>query len=124
MAKGFFVAAAMLAFLAVAGGAFGAHGLKSRVSSDMIDTFQTGIQYQFYHALGLLVVAVMMHLFSPGTMLKLSGFLFIGGIVVFSGSLYVLVLTGIKWLGAITPIGGLAFLAGWVCLTLSGLRLF
>ena len=90
----------------------------------MIDTFQTGIQYQFYHALGLLVVAVMMHLFSPGTMLKLSGFLFIGGIVVFSGSLYVLVLTGIKWLGAITPIGGLAFLAGWVCLTLSGLRLF
>ena len=123
MAKGFFVAAAMLAFLAVAGGAFGAHGLKSRVSSDMIDTFQTGIQYQFYHALGLLVVAVMMHLFSPGTMLKLSGFLFIGGIVVFSGSLYVLVLTGIKWLGAITPIGGLAFLAGWVCLTLSGLRL-
>ncbi len=124
MAKGFFVAAAILAFLAVAGGAFGAHGLKSRVSSDMIDTFQTGIQYQFYHALGLLVVAVMMHLFSPGTMLKLSGFLFIGGIVVFSGSLYVLVLTGIKWLGAITPIGGLAFLAGWVCLTLSGLRLF
>ena len=124
MAKGFFVAAAILAFLAVAGGAFGAHGLKSKVSAEMIETYQTGIQYQFYHALGLLVVAMMIHLFDPGMMLKLSGFLFIGGIVVFSGSLYVLVLTGIKWLGAITPIGGLAFLAGWICLTISGLRLF
>ncbi len=124
MAKGFFIAAALLAFLAVAGGAFGAHGLKSRVTTDMLETYQTGIQYQFYHALGLLVVAIVMQIFQPGLMLKLSGWLFIGGIVVFSGSLYVLVLTGIKWLGAITPIGGLAFLAGWICLLISGLRLF
>lgn len=124
MAKGFFVTAAILAFLAVAGGAFGAHGLKSRVTPDMLDTYQTGIEYQFYHALGLLVVAIMMQVFQPGLMLKLSGYLFVGGIVVFSGSLYALVLTGTKWLGAITPIGGLAFLAGWVCLTIGGLRLF
>lgn len=124
MAKGFFITAAIMAFLAVACGAFGAHGLKSRVTEDMLETFQTGIQYQFYHALGLMVVAVMMQLFEPGALLKVSGYLFIGGILVFSGSLYGLVLTGVKWLGAITPIGGLAFLAGWLCLVVSGWRLF
>ncbi len=124
MAKAFFVIAALMAFMAVAGGAFGAHGLKSKVSTDMLDTFQTGIQYQFYHALGLLIVAIIIQVFQPSLLLKISGFLFIGGIVIFSGSLYALVLTGVKWLGAITPIGGLSFLAGWICLLISGLRLF
>lgn len=124
MAKGFFVVAALMAFMAVAGGAFGAHGLKSKVSTEMLDTFQTGIQYQFYHALGLLVVAILIQIFQPSLLLKTSGFLFIAGMVVFSGSLYALVLTGVKWLGAITPIGGLAFLAGWICLLISGWRLF
>jgi uncharacterized membrane protein YgdD (TMEM256/DUF423 family) len=124
MAKGFFVVAALMAFLAVAGGAFGAHGLKSKVSTEMLETFQTGIQYQFYHALGLLIVAIMIQVFQPNLLLKTTGFLFIGGMVVFSGSLYTLVLTGVKWLGAITPIGGLAFLAGWICLVISGWRLF
>ncbi len=103
-------------FLAVAFGAFGAHGLQARLSVELMATFQTAVQYHFYHALALLGVALLSLQFPTAALPRASGYLFLAGIVLFSGSLYVLALTGIRWLGAITPIGGLAFLAGWLCL--------
>src|ERR1700730_13434693 len=101
------------AFLAVALGAFGAHVLTDRLSADMLAVFQTGVQYQMYHALALILVAVLSRQITPNAAFAWSGRLFFGGIILFSGSLYALSLSGIKILGAITPLGGLAFLAGW-----------
>jgi uncharacterized membrane protein YgdD (TMEM256/DUF423 family) len=102
-------------FLAVALGAFGAHALKARLSPEMLAIFETGVRYHFYHALGLFAVAWLSER-HPGWLVEASGYLFVFGILVFSGSLYVLSATGVRWLGAITPIGGLAFLAGWLLL--------
>lgn len=102
-------------FLAVGLGAFGAHALRSRLSPELLATFEVGVRYQMYHALALFAVAWAATRW-PGTLVNASGWLFVAGIVVFSGSLYVLSLTGVRWLGAITPIGGAAFLAGWLCL--------
>lgn len=107
--------ACVLAFLAVAAGAFGAHALRSRLPDDLIGAFETGVRYQMYHALALIGVAWVMSQW-PGPLANLAGWLFVAGIVLFSGSLYVLSLSGIRWLGAITPLGGLAFLAGWLLL--------
>ena len=107
-----------LMFLAVTLGAFGAHALKARLSSDMLATFETGVRYHFYHALALFVVAWLSER-HPGTLVEGAGYAFVVGIVLFSGSLYVLSGTGVRWLGAITPIGGLAFLVGWLLLVLS-----
>lgn len=116
MAKNFLVIAALSGFLAVALGAFGAHGLKQRLTADMLAVYQTGVQYHFYHTFALLAVALLMlHMPASGT-LRWSGILFVAGIVVFSGSLYVLSFSGVRWLGAITPLGGVAFLAGWLLL--------
>ena len=112
MTRFFFAAGALLAGLAVAAGAFGAHGLEGRVSPDRIDTFTTGVTYQMYHALGLLVVAWATAQ-GWGAPVAWAGYCFLAGIVVFSGSLYVLVLTDTGWLGAITPLGGVAFIVGW-----------
>lgn len=110
------------AMIAVMLGAFGAHGLKSRLSAEMMDIFQTAVQYHFYHALGLLAVGIIaMHLPESGW-LKASGWAMIAGIVIFSGSLYLLSVTGIKWLGAITPIGGTAFIAAWILLAVAVLK--
>ncbi|MFP3948694.1 MAG: DUF423 domain-containing protein [Gemmatimonadota bacterium] len=106
---------AVLAFLGVALGAFGAHGLRGRVSADDLQTFEIGVRYQMYHALALLVVAWVGTRF-PGGAVITAGWLFVAGILIFSGSLYVLVLSGVRWLGAVTPIGGLAFLGGWLAL--------
>jgi uncharacterized membrane protein YgdD (TMEM256/DUF423 family) len=97
----------------VAAGAFGAHGLENRVSPDRLDTFQTGVTYHMYHALALLVVSWAVTQWNAPSLLASAGYCFLAGIVIFSGSLYLLVLTDTGWLGAITPIGGVAFLAGW-----------
>ncbi len=115
MERIFFAVGAMSAFVGVAAGAFGAHGLKSRLSVEMLNAFEVGVRYQVYHALGLFVVAWALSRW-PGTLTVASGWLFVVGTVLFSGSLYLMSLTGVRWLGAITPLGGLAFLAGWLCL--------
>jgi uncharacterized membrane protein YgdD (TMEM256/DUF423 family) len=111
----FFLCGSVCAFLAVAFGAFAAHGLKSRLDATMLATFETGVRYHMYHALALLAVAWAASRW-PGAAVNASGWLFIAGTVLFSGSLYALSLSGIRSLGAITPAGGLAFLAGWICL--------
>ena len=102
--------------LAVAFGAFGAHALKGRLDDYALGVFQTAVQYHFYHSLALLVVGVLALSQTHSGLLRSSGWLFMLGIILSSGSLYCLSLTGIKWLGAVTPLGGLAFIAGWVCL--------
>lgn len=102
-------------FLAVALGAFGAHGLRQRLTPDMLAIFETGVRYHVYHALGLFAVAWVLDK-NPASLANAAGWAFTVGIVVFSGSLYILSISGIRWLGAITPIGGVAFLVGWVLL--------
>lgn len=111
----FFIAGAFLAGLAVALGAFGAHTLESRVTPPRLDVFETGVRYHMYHALALLAVAWAWTQW-PVWQVTWSGYLFMTGIVVFSGSLYLLVLTDTPWLGAVTPLGGLAFISGWILL--------
>ena len=103
---------AALALLAVGLGAFGAHGLEGRLSPGDLATFETGVRYQMYHALALILLAVA-SAGVPGFRTRLAGWAFLVGTGVFSGSLYVLVLTGQRWLGAVTPMGGVAFLVGW-----------
>lgn len=116
-----FAVAAITGALAVAFGAFGAHALKTRVSEDLLVVFETGVRYQMYHALALLAVAYAVDRF-PGGWAHASGWLFLVGIVVFSGSLYVMTLTGVRWLGAVTPIGGACFILGWILLAATALR--
>ncbi len=123
MAKLFITLASLGGMLAVAFGAFGAHALRDRLDEYSLRVFETAVQYHFYHSLALLAVGVIA-LSQPHTvMLKSAGWLFTLGILVFSGSLYLLALTGTKWLGAITPLGGLAFIAGWACLAAVGWKL-
>ena len=107
---------ALSAFLAVAAGAFGAHALRARLSPDLLAIFETGARYQMYHALALLFVAWASSRW-PGDALLLAGWFFASGTVLFSGSLYALALTGMRWMGAITPLGGVAFLLGWLFLS-------
>ncbi|WP_070884718.1 DUF423 domain-containing protein [Pseudomonas argentinensis] len=113
---------AFAGFTGVALGAFAAHGLKSRLSAEYLAVFQTGTHYQLIHALALLGVAILA-LVAPGRLVNLAGTCFAVGILLFSGSLYLLTLSGIGKLGIITPIGGLAFLAGWTCLGLLAWRM-
>ena len=108
---------------AVALGAFGAHALKNRFDDYALGVFQTAVQYHFYHSLALLAVGVIALNQPHNTLLRSSGWLFLVGILVFSGSLYLLSLSGMRWLGAVTPIGGLAFIAGWGCLAATGWKL-
>jgi len=117
------VAGAGFAMLAVMIGAFAAHGLKSVLDTYSLGLFETAARYQMYHAMALLVVAVISisPLFSP-RWLKFAAFAFILGITLFSGSLYLLALSGIKWLGAITPLGGVAFIFGWLALIVATLK--
>lgn len=117
----FFGMGALSAFLAVAAGAFGAHALRARLASDLLAVFETAARYQMYHALGLVAVAWAAARW-PGGLVEWAGWLFVAGTVLFSGSLYGLALTGVRWLGAITPLGGVAFLAGWLCLALAARR--
>ncbi len=121
MIRVFWVLGCVFALLAVAAGAFGAHALRGRLTPDLLAVFETGVRYHMYHALGLLAVAWVLGRW-PGSAATAAGWLFVAGILVFSGSLYLLALTGQRWLGAITPIGGLAFMAGWVVLAWVGWR--
>ena len=114
----FFGAGALFAFVGVAAGAFGAHALRARLTPDMLATFEVGARYQLYHAFALLACGWAVTRW-PGALVAGAGWLFIAGTIVFSGSLYVLALTGTRWLGAITPLGGLALLAGWLCLAIA-----
>ncbi|GAB5412691.1 MAG: DUF423 domain-containing protein [Congregibacter sp.] len=110
-------------FLSVATGAFGAHALRNRLDDYALRIFETAVQYQFYHSLALLLTGALLTQFPQSSLLKSSTLAFALGILVFSGSLYVLSLTGLRWLGAITPLGGLAFLVGWACLLVFAVRL-
>jgi uncharacterized membrane protein YgdD (TMEM256/DUF423 family) len=109
---------ALSGFIAVGAGAFGAHALRARLAPDMLAVFETAARYQMYHALALVLVAWVATRW-PGSFAVYAGWLFVAGTLLFSGSLYLMALTGIRWLGAITPLGGAAFLAGWVALALA-----
>lgn len=109
-------------FIGVALGAFGAHGLRSRLPPEMLAVFETGVRYQMYHACAILIVALAAARLD-GWLIRSAGWFFVVGIVLFSGSLYALALSRITLFGAVTPIGGLAFLAGWACLIAAGLVL-
>ena len=115
MSRALVVAGALSAAIAVVLGAFAAHGLRGRLTADLAATFEVAVRYQMYHALGLLAVGWAASRWPAGA-IGAAGILFIVGTVIFSGSLYVLVLTGQRWLGAITPLGGVAFIAGWLLL--------
>ena len=117
----FFALGGLSGFLGVAAGAFGAHALKSRVTPEMLGVFEVGVRYQVYHAFALIACAWAVTKW-PGALVNTGGWLFVAGTIVFSGSLYALSLTGVRWLGAITPFGGAALLAGWLCLAAAALR--
>lgn len=119
--KLFFTLGATFAALAVTFGAFGAHALRATLTPEDLATFETGVRYQMYHALGLFAVAWAATQWEAATV-TVAGWAFVVGIVVFSGSLYVLVLTGQRWLGAVTPLGGVAFIGGWVLLAWTAWR--
>jgi uncharacterized membrane protein YgdD (TMEM256/DUF423 family) len=127
MHKLFLALGTFLAGLGVVLGAFGAHGLKKLVGPETVNTYQTGVQYQMYHAFALLIVALLYERLQSN-LLNYAGALFIAGIVLFSGSLYLLASlkamnkVGLSWVGPITPIGGLFFIAGWVCLLIAVLK--
>lgn len=112
--KTFIVIGAVAMALGVILGAFGAHGLKNKLTADLLAVYQTGVEYHLYHALGLILVGVLINQFPQVSGLHTGGWLLLAGILIFSGSLYVLAISGIRWLGAITPIGGTAFIAGWL----------
>lgn len=122
MLKRYTAAGAILALLAVAFGAFGAHSLKGHLSEDDLDVFETGVRYQMYHGLGLLIVALLSDKLGEGKLVRWSARLLLVGVVLFSGSLYALATTGLKAFGPITPLGGVAFLAGWLLLALAALK--
>jgi len=111
----------VLGFLGVTLGAFGAHALRSRLSPEMLAVFETGVRYQMYHTFAVLIVAAAIGRIGDASLLVLAGWFFIAGILLFSGSLYALALTGVGVLGAVTPVGGLLFLIGWACLVVFGI---
>ena len=116
-----FALGAASALISVGAGAFGAHTLRARLSPELLAAFGTGARYQMYHALGLFVAAWAATRW-PGPWAVRAGWLFVAGTLLFSGSLYALALSGVRWLGAVTPFGGMAFLAGWACLVLAARR--
>jgi len=123
MHKGYLKTATILGALSIALGAFAAHTLKNTISDYALNIFETAVRYQFYHVFALLFTGILFKEF-PGKLLKWSGIFFIAGIILFSGSLYILtaikaaVVPGYNWVGAITPVGGLCFIGGWICLFL------
>lgn len=116
MPKTFLLLGAINAFLCVALGAFGAHGLKQTLTVDMLAVYHTGVQYHFYHAIGLILIGIVLHQLTAAKFVKLSGWLMLIGIILFSVSLYVYSLTGLRILVMVTPFGGLAFLSAWALL--------
>lgn len=124
MVQLFLAIAAVFGGLSVAGGAFAAHALRNTLSDRALEVFETGARYQMYHALALLLVALLLsRAESAQALITTSGVAFIIGVVIFSGSLYALSLSGIKWLGAIAPLGGLSFIVGWACLAIAAVYL-
>lgn len=121
-AKLWLVLGSVYGFLAVGLGAFGAHALKARLTPDLLAVWRTAVEYHFYHALALLAVGLLARQLQPSGALTAAGVCFALGVLVFSGSLYALSLSGVRVLGAITPIGGLLFLAGWACLVRVALK--
>ncbi|MEL6552899.1 MAG: DUF423 domain-containing protein [Cyanobacteria bacterium J06621_11] len=124
MARLFLAIASILGALSVAGGAFGAHALKGKLTESALGSFETGVRYQMYHAIALLLVALLIAQYPEIKGLTITGWCFVAGVVLFSGSLYGLSLIGLKALGPVTPLGGVAFIAGWICLALSSAKLF
>ncbi len=122
MIKIFVVLGAINAFLAVGLGAFGAHALKAKLSPEMLTIWQTAVQYHLPHAVGLIAVGILIHLLPHGQFLSWAGWLLVAGMLLFSGSLYVLALSGLRWLGAITPLGGVALLGAWAALAAAVLK--
>ncbi len=116
MDRRFLLLGAFSGFLAVAAGAFGAHALRAVLTPDLLAVFETGARYQMYHALALLLVSVLSASAPQRRVVAVAGWCFVGGTLLFSGSLYLLALTGTRWWGAVTPVGGVFFLTGWVCL--------
>jgi uncharacterized membrane protein YgdD (TMEM256/DUF423 family) len=116
MHRGFLLIGSLFGLTGVLMGAFGAHALRSRLPIEMLIAFEAGVRYQMYHALALLIVAVAIGQLGAARLLVTAGWLFCAGVVLFSGSLYALTLTGTTALGAITPVGGAMFLGGWACL--------
>lgn len=116
LTKTFLLLGSINAALAVGLGAFGAHVLRGRLSESLLSTYQTGVQYHFYHALGLFAVALVASQLPNSILVKWSGWLMLAGIILFSASLYLLSITGMRWLGAITPLGGVAFISAWLLL--------
>ena len=117
----FFALGSGFALLGVVFGAFGAHALKSKLTPEMLETFEVAVRYQMYHSLGMIAAAWAVSQWQNNLTLA-SGWCFFAGVVIFSGSLYILSLTGIRWLGAIAPIGGLALIVGWGCLMIAAIR--
>lgn len=115
MARTFFVLGALFAALAVAAGAFGAHALQARIPPERLVTYEIAVRYQMYHALALLALGLAMERW-PDAALQTPGWLFVAGMVVFGGTLYTIALGGPRWLGAVTPVGGVCFIAGWLLL--------
>ena len=122
MERTFFILTALFGGLGVALGAFGAHALRGIVGPELLVTFETGVRYQMYHAFALMGVVVALSRWPQSSLAVWAGWLFVAGIVIFSGSLYALALSGQRWLGAITPLGGVAFISGWICLLLVAWR--
>jgi uncharacterized membrane protein YgdD (TMEM256/DUF423 family) len=121
MERTFFLIGALSGAISVAAGAFGAHALRERLEPRLLEVFETAARYQMYHALALLLVGYAATRW-PGALTTSAGWLFLAGTVLFSGSLYAMTFTGIRALGAITPLGGVCFIAGWVCLTVAAAR--
>jgi uncharacterized membrane protein YgdD (TMEM256/DUF423 family) len=122
--KAFIIIGAINAFLAVAFGAFGAHGLKDKLDAHYLEIWKTGVTYQMFHALGILVIAMLLGKVATSSLFTWSGWLMLAGIILFSGSLYILSLTKIGILGAITPIGGVCFLAAWILIVVGAVKHF
>lgn len=122
MERNLIALAGLSGLISVALGAFGAHGLKARVSADLLQNWETAARYQAIHALAMLAAAWVLAQWPTARTAGLAGWCFLGGTLLFSGSLYALVLSGQRWLGAVTPLGGLLFMAGWACLAWAGWR--
>ena len=121
-AKLFLILGGINAALVVMLGAFGAHGLKARMTVEMLAVYQTGVHYHLFHALGLLVVGLVATQIADSVFLRWSGWLMLAGIILFSGSLYMLSVSGLRWLGMVTPFGGMAFIAAWVVFVVAILK--
>ncbi|WCT57278.1 DUF423 domain-containing protein [Paenibacillus kyungheensis] len=122
MQRTYLIIGSILGMIGVGIGAFGAHLLEPIIGAQLMQTFKTGVEYHFVHTLAIIMVAILAGVIGESSLLRWAGRLFTVGVIIFSGSLYVLSITGIKVLGAITPIGGLCFIAGWFMLALVGAK--